>query len=117
MESPLSSSEVLMSDPLTRTKTIFHNLNPAKGDEFVIEDRQDVTELVDTNKRLYNSFDERSKFGKGAFHRVASIPLNVFFDLWKQGRFRGAKLSHDDARWLDDPDNRFFRTRPGKMSK
>lgn len=109
------SSEVLMSDPLTRSSLIFHNVDPAKGDKYVFEDRQDVTELIEDNKRAYNAVDERARHG--VFNRYAEIPMNLFMDLWKQGRFRGSKLSRDDARWLDDPDNKAFRRRPGKLSR
>lgn len=112
----MSSSEVLESDPLTRSSLIFHDLDPSKGDKFVLEDRQDVTELLEDNKRSYNSYDQRARH-KGTFHRYAEIPMNLFMEMWAQGRFRGTKLSREDARWLDDPDNKAFRTRPGSLSR
>jgi hypothetical protein len=45
-------------------------------------------------------------------HKVASIPMTLFYDLKKQG------IIDDPARlkaWLNNPDNRFFRTRPGRV--
>jgi len=43
---------------------------------------------------------------------VASIPLNLYYDLKRQG------IVDDPARfkkWLNDSDNRFFRTRGGRV--
>lgn len=105
-------SEVLASDPIGKIQTIFHPSNDEAGN-YVLEERQDVTDLVEHNKAAYNSIDERARHG--TFNRYASIPLNLFFDLFKKGHFRGAKLSKDDKRWLNDSDNRFFRTRPGRV--
>lgn len=104
--------EVLSSDPLTKIKTIFHPTRDDKG-TFHLEETQDAEDIVDVNKRLYNSVDERARFGD--FARVASIPLVVFMDCWKKGMFRGAKLSKEDKKFLNDSDNRFFRTRPGRV--
>lgn len=105
-------SEVLSSDPLGKIQTIFHPTTDDDG-KYVLEEKQDVTDLVEANKTLYNSVDERARWG--SMSRVASIPLTTFFDLWKQGYFRGSKLSKDDKRWLNDNENRFFRTRPGRV--
>lgn len=38
---------------------------------------------------------------------VASLPLSVFHDLQKRGILKDKKAL---KRWLNDPDNRFFRT-------
>lgn len=109
----MSGSEVLMSDPIAKIQTIFHPTDE-NGEKFVLEERQDVTELIDQNKRLYNSIDERARY-KGTFNRVASIPLNVMLDCYRKGMFRSNKLSKEDKAFLNDPDNRFFRTRPGRV--
>jgi hypothetical protein len=106
-------SRILASDPITKAQTIFHGHNDDAG-SYTIEETQDVTDLVEQNRAQYNSVDERAGW-KGNMHRVASIPLVTFFDLWKKGYFRGNKLSKDDKRWLNDSENRFFRTRPGTL--
>lgn len=70
---------------------------------------QDVGDIAEANKMSYNQFDERSSW-KGDMHRVASIPMSVYYDLQRKG------ILNDPAamkRWLNDPDNRVFRTRPG----
>jgi hypothetical protein len=76
------------------------------------EERQDVTEIVEDNKHFMNATDERARYGE--FDRVASIPIGVFMELRKKGIVQDRKAF---ARWLDDPDNKVFRTRPGKLSK
>lgn len=108
----MAGSEILEHDPFTKTQTIFHPTHDDAG-TFHLEEVQDAEDIVDVNRRLYNSVDERARFGNMA--RVASIPLVVFFDLWKKGMFRGSKLSKEDRAWLNDKDNRYFRTRPGHI--
>jgi hypothetical protein len=44
--------------------------------------------------------------------RVASIPMGVYMELDAKGIARDEKAF---ARWLDDPDQRAFRTRPGRL--
>ena len=80
-------------------------------DTFVIKAVQDVGDIVETNKAVYNSFDERANW-KGEWHQVASMPLVVAQDLMQRGIFADTK---ELEKWLADPDNRFFRTRPGRL--
>lgn len=78
-------------------------------DTAVIETRQDVTDVVESNKSAFNSAETG---WKGDMHKVASIPLNVYFDLKEKGI-----LDDQNAlrAWLNDPDNRYFRTKPGRV--
>ena len=105
-------SEVLASDPLAKIQTIFHPHGDDKG-TYTLEERQDVTELLESNKVAYNSVVERARHG--TFNRYASIPLNLFFEQWAKGMWRGSKLGQEERRWLNDNENRFFRTRPGRV--
>ena len=94
-------------DPATGTKEYFHYDDDS--DTFTIETQQDVSGLVDANRQLYN---DSSSNWNGDVHRVASIPMNVYMDLQRRG------ILDDQAafkRWLNNPDNRYFRTRPGKV--
>lgn len=78
-------------------------------DEVTIQTQQDVTPLVEANKTAYNAAGE--SWG-GDMHRVASIPMSVYYDLKARG------IADDPKRlkaWLNDPNNRFFRTKPGKV--
>ena len=102
-------SDVLESDVITRSSSLLH----MDGDKYHLEETRDAEDIVEMNKAAYASIDERSRWGR--INRVASIPLVLFFDLWKKGYFRGNKLSKDDKKWLNDNENRFFRTRPGRV--
>ena len=89
----------------------------ADGDGgIVIQTRQDVSAIIEQNKKEYNSFDERAKWSDHLFgNKVASIPLTVIDDLNKQGIMRGYAVLDDKrfAAFLNDPMNRAWRTRTG----
>jgi hypothetical protein len=89
----------------------------ADGDGgIIIETRQDVSGIIEQNKKEYNSFDERARWSDHLFgNKVASIPLTVIDDLNKIGIMRGFHVL-DEKRfkaWLNNSDNRVFRTRTG----
>jgi xylose isomerase len=96
------------------SKTSFHD----DGDDLVIAHSQDVTAIIDANKSEYAQNDERKRWSDDAFgNKVASIPLVVFQELEKQGITRGFTVL-DMPRfkaWLNNPDNRAFRTRTGRI--
>jgi len=82
----------------------------------VIQTRQDVSDIIEQNKKEYNSFDERAKWSDQLFgNKVASIPLTVIDDLNKQGIMRGYAVLDEKrfASFLNDPMNRAWRTRTG----
>jgi hypothetical protein len=76
-----------------------------------LESQQDVSGLVDANKSEFKHFDERARYQDG-MTKVASIPLSVWSDLRRKGIDRDKRAM---KAWLNDPDNRFFRTRPGRV--
>lgn len=95
-------------DPETGTTKWWHY--DADKDEATIETVFEVGDLIEQNKKLYADTDERTRYGE--WSRVASIPMALFYRLKNQG------IIDDPAamkRWLNDPDNRFFRTRPGRV--
>lgn len=48
----------------------------------VIQTRQDVSAIIEQNKKEYNSFDERARWSDDLLgNKVASIPLTVIDDL------------------------------------
>lgn len=105
------SGRLLDFDPLTQISSVYHDENDGLG--MGIETVQDVTDIVEMNKLLFNDVDERARYGE-KLNRVASIPLGVYFDLERRG------ITKDPVafkKWMDDPDNRAFRTRPGRLSK
>ena len=82
----------------------------------IIETRQDITDILEQNKKEYNSYDERARWSDHLFgNKIASIPMTVIDELNKQGIMRGFAVL-DEKRfkaWLNERDNRVFRTRTG----
>jgi hypothetical protein len=85
-------------------------------DEITIEQSQDVSALMEANKAEYNAAD--TKWSDQLFgNKVASIPYAAIDKLNKDGIMKGFSVL-DQKRffaWLNDPDNLFFRTKPGKL--
>ncbi len=76
--------------------------------EYVIETVQDVSAIAKANKRAYNGTDKNWK----DVNKVASIPVNVYYELKRQGIADDPKALR---KWLNDSDNRVFRTRQGRL--
>lgn len=94
-------------------KTVAH----ADGEGgLIIQTVQDVSDIIEANKKEFNKYDERAKWSDDPYgNKVASIPLTVIDDLNKQGIMRGFTVL-DEKRfrhWLNQRDNQAFRTRPG----
>lgn len=98
--------KILDTDPITGIKHVFHYDHLT--DEATITAEQDMATFLDANKRAFN--DDTGRYGE--FNKVASIPMVVYWDLKKKGII-------DDPvamkKWLNDPDNRFFRTKAGRV--
>ena len=80
-----------------------------------LETTQDVTGIIEGNKKAFNEITSQNKWGD--LTKVARLPLTVVDDLNKKGIMRGFAVM-DETRFkafLNDPDNRFFRTRPGRV--
>jgi hypothetical protein len=98
---------LLDTDPLTGTE---HYVDYDETDDvFRFIQHQDVDPLTDWNRKLYN--EPKGRFGE-TLTRIASLPMPLYMQLKAEGII-------DDPvrlkRWLNDPDNRFFRTHPGSM--
>ena len=92
-------------DPLTGITQYWH---VKENGEYVIETQQDVSAIAEANKRQYNDTPDRH----GDVNKVASIPLNVYYDLKRRG------IADDPVafkKWLNDRDNKVFRTRAGRL--
>ena len=84
----------------------------------IVETRQDITANIEQNLKEFNSYDERAKWSDDIFgNKIASIPLTVIDDLNAKGIMRGFAVIDEKQMkaWLNNPDNRFFRTRPGRV--
>lgn len=82
----------------------------------VIETVQDVSSIVEKNKKEYNQTTGRWG-GDLLDNKIASIPMTVIDDLNKKGIMKGFHVVDQKKfkLWLNDPDNRFFRTRQGRI--
>lgn len=83
-------------------------------DVVILETKQDVSEIVEANKRQFNDSDGR--FGETLTH-IARLPLTVIDDLNRKRVMQGFKVIDEKAfkAFLNHPDNRFFRTHPGHI--
>lgn len=83
--------------------------NPDDENSVVVETKADYSSLLEQNRTEYNA-NEGERWGD--MKKVASIPLDLYWDLKKRGiiddkqKFRA---------WLNDPENRYFRTFPGRV--
>ena len=97
-----------------RGKTTSIGLNDK--DEITIKQEQDVSELIEQNKKEYNNAN--SKWSDELFgNKVASIPFTAIDKLNKEGIMKGFTVL-DKKRffaWLNNPENLFFRTKPGQL--
>lgn len=110
------SSRELSYDPITKTRRLFHTDNDGN---YAIETRQDVTDVLETNKALHAMTDERARWSDaGAGTLIGSIPMSVYTQLQRDGVIDAEGGVHDDARllkWLSDPEHKYFRARPGRL--
>lgn len=80
-----------------------------------VHSAQDVSEIIAENKFDYN---ERGGSRWAHFqNHVARIPTSIWFDGVRRGIFGDTADPEDKnlTAWLNDPDNKAFRTRPGKV--
>ncbi len=108
----MSGKRLFDHDPETGITEWFHWNDD--DDSFTIQTTQDVEPLIEANRATFNKFDTgRDAWGDGigGRTRVASIPLNIYFDLKQRfGRDQDAW-----KKWLNNPSNAAFRTRPGTI--
>lgn len=104
--------KIFSQDLQTQTVQIAHE--DGEGG-LILETRQNVTPFLEQNKASYAQIDERARWGE--FTKIASIPFAVIQELNKKGILKGFHIVDQKAMkaWVNDPDNRFFRTRPGRI--
>jgi hypothetical protein len=98
--------KVFSQDPVYGITTYWHY--DESTDTATLQKSQEVEGLLDINKAHFNDAPNRW----GDWSRVASIPLTVYQELKTKGVVDDERAF---KRWLNDPDNRFFRTRPGTV--
>ena len=82
-------------------------------DTFTINTVQDVEPIVEANKRKFNDYGDKLSAGKrGEWHHAASVPFNIWEQWMKDTNGAIEKDSKLLARYLNDPDNKYFKVAP-----
>lgn len=106
---------ILSEDITTRQRTTW---NPDVQDgSVVVATEQDVQPVIEANKAKFN---QNTGGFKGDMHHVARIPMVVMEQLFREGLVDVSGRPTDERRflaWLDDPANRAWRTKPGRLSR
>jgi hypothetical protein len=96
---------------LAGIKRLYHFDDAANS--FTIETQFAVP--IEANKRRYNDVDERARWGNGGVE-VARLPMTILVQLMEQGMLEPTPEAQKKFRaWLNDPANRCFRVRPGRV--
>ena len=102
-----------LNKPIKYRHQTKHN---ADNGDFVIETYQDCTAIVEANKE--DMLTAKTKWGEDMFdNKVASIPMTVIDDLNHKQIMQGFQIldMKKFKEFLNHPDNRFFRTKPGQV--
>lgn len=100
-------------DALTGVTEWFHYDDETGG--FQIETTQDLEPFVEVVTAVSN---DAATHWRGDLHHVASIPQVMIMQLAQQKILSAGGRILDEKRfrrWLNDRDNRAFRTKPGKV--
>lgn len=92
--------------------TVAHD---ADNGELILETKQDVSHIIEANKRDYNSITSVDRWGD--LTHIARLPYTVIDDLNRKGIMRGFAVIDQTgfAAFLNNPENRYFKVRPGNI--
>jgi hypothetical protein len=81
----------------------------------ILETKQDITQIIEINKQKFNDITSLDRWGD--LTHIATIPDTVIDDLNKMGIMRGYAVMDEPAfaAFLNNPDNRYLRVRPGRL--
>lgn len=102
---------LVTSDPITRRRA--HIIEHSDGVDLV--QTQDISDTLELNKEQFN---QRDGTFKGDMVHVGRIPLIIMEQMIRDGVLGPGGAVKDPKRfrdWMNDPDNRAFRTHPGKI--
>ena len=97
-------------DPLTKNEQTFHYDHSKK--EFTIESKQNVEGILNDSKRSFASSKRSDRHGD--LTQVGRIPMNVYSQMARENKSNPEGLQKEVRKFINDPDYRKFRTRPGK---
>ena len=104
--------KLLTEDRVAGKKTYFQT----EGDDTHVVTEQKVDHILEHNKRQANDWRSGSMIGNTQHHhqKVAEIPATLYYDLVKK---LGDPRQNLNAwkKWLNDPENRFFRSTGGTV--
>jgi hypothetical protein len=86
----------------------------------IIKTETDLTEFIDHTKDQFNQRSEKTGWGDAPFdpkNKIATLPSEIIEMLNQKGIMRGYYILDQKAlkNWLNDPENRVFRTRGGQV--
>tara|TARA_R100000700_G_scaffold4725_3_gene8120 strand:+ start:515 stop:826 length:312 start_codon:yes stop_codon:yes gene_type:complete len=86
-----------------------------EGDDMSVVTEQNVTPILEQNKKFANEWKPGDYMtGSKHTHKVAEFPAVLYYDLVKKlGEPQKNPLGW--KRWLNDPENKYFRTTGGKL--
>ncbi len=102
-------SEEKYIPPPVKQKAHWDNID----EKLVVQSTQDTAPILERNKVERNEFDVQRNSGmkyKEGWTKVASIPNIVVDQLMRDGTWFDKKAM---KRWVNDPDNKMFRTGGG----
>ncbi len=104
--------KLLTEDRVAGKKTYFQT----EGDDTHVVTEQKVDHILEHNKRQANDWRSGSMIGNTQHHhqKVAEIPATLYYDLVKK---LGDPRQNMNAwkKWLNNPENRFFRSTGGTV--
>ena len=86
----------------------------------IIETKVDLSQIIEINKQKFNERSEKTNWGSDVLdprNHIATIPDIIIDELNKKGGMRGYAVIDKEAfrRFLNDPDNKVWRTRGGNV--
>ncbi len=86
----------------------------------IIKHSTDLTDFIEHTKAQFNDNSGTTGWGDNPIDRknkIASLPTEIINELNQKGIMRGYYIMDQKAmkKWLNDPDNRVFRTRGGTV--
>jgi hypothetical protein len=93
----------------------------ADGDGgIIIKSEVYLTDFTENTKEQFNARSGKTGWGDSVYdpkNKIASLPAEIINTLNKEGIMRGYHILDQKAlvKWLNNPDNRVFRTRGGTV--
>jgi len=109
----MERKRVISSDPAAGKQTTMEFDRDGKA---TIVQQQNVDHIIEANKKKANEWQYGKLIGNTQRHhqQVAEIPNQLYMQL-REKFGHPADNPKEWARWLNDPNNRFFRTGGGRI--